>query len=213
MSLAELAAQNGLHRVGARPRFWAYLKQTWDRRDFIFTMAEYRLRATVEENRLGVAWLVLQPLINAAIYGLIFGALQGNARGDDYPAHVVIGVFLFQFFSQSLSRGAKSITGNQSLVQSLAFPRMTLPLAEVIENLLALMPSMGLLVILLLCVAAVFLFRSFNRQLKKVPASFEADPPAEGPSPSQARVPAVEEPADAAPASDESPPGRTAPGG
>lgn len=71
----------------------------------------------------------------------------------------------------------------------------------------------GLLVILLLCVAAVFLFRSFNRQLKKVPASFEADPPAEGLSPSQARVPAVEEPADAAPASDESPPGRSAPGG
>ncbi len=148
MSLAELAAQHGLHRVGARPRFWSYLKQTWARRDFIVTMAEYRLRATVEENRLGALWLVLQPLLNAAIYGTIFGLLQTN-RGEDYAPRVVIGVFLFQFFSQSLSRGAKSITGNQSLVQSLAFPRLTLPLAEVIQHLLALLPSLGLLVIIL----------------------------------------------------------------
>lgn len=148
MSLAELAAQHGLHRVGARPRFWSYLKQTWQRRDFIVTMAEYRLRATVEGNRLGILWLVLQPALNAAIYGAIFGLLQQN-RGEDFAARVVVGVFLFQFFSNSLSKGAKSITGNQALVQSLAFPRLTLPLAETIQNFLALLPSMGLLVIVL----------------------------------------------------------------
>ncbi len=148
MSLAELAAQSGLHRVGARPPFRAYLKQTWERRDFITTMAGYRLRASVEENRLGPLWLVLQPALNAVVYGTIFGVLQTN-RGEDYAAHVVIGVFLFQFFSKSLSDGAKSITGNQSLVQSLAFPRLTLPLAEVIEQFLSLLPSLGLLVVVL----------------------------------------------------------------
>ncbi|MDQ7991672.1 MAG: ABC transporter permease [Propionicimonas sp.] len=149
MSLAELAARSGLHRVGARPPFWSYLKQTWERRDFIATMAQSRLRASVEENRLGVAWLVLQPVMNAAIYGIIFGVIQGDKRPPDFAAHVVIGVFLWGFFSHSLTDGAKSITGNQSLVQSLAFPRMTLPLAVVIEQFLALLPSMGLLVIAL----------------------------------------------------------------
>ena len=148
MSLAELAAQSGLHRVGARPPFRSYLKQTWARRDFITTMAGYRLRASVEENRLGGLWLVLQPALNAVVYGTIFGVLQTN-RGEDYAAHVVIGVFLFQFFSKSLSDGAKSITGNQSLVQSLAFPRLTLPLAVVIEQFLSLLPSLGLLVVVL----------------------------------------------------------------
>ena len=149
MSLAELAAQSGLHRVGARPPFWTYLRQTWERRDFIGTMAQSRLRASVEENRLGVLWLVLQPVMNAIIYGIIFGVIQGDKRPPDYAAHVVIGVFLWGFFSHSLGNGAKSITGNQSLVQSLAFPRLTLPLAVVIEQFLALMPSMGLLVIAL----------------------------------------------------------------
>jgi teichoic acid transport system permease protein len=150
MSLADLAAEHGLHRVGARPPFWQYLRQAWGRREFVWAMSRYRLRADLEGNRLGVVWLVLQPVINALIYGVIFYFLVGErGRGADYPAHVVIGVFLFQFFSKSLSNGAKSITGNQALVQSLAFPRVTLPVGEVIEQFLSLMPSMALLVIVL----------------------------------------------------------------
>ena len=149
MSLAELAARSGLHRVGARPPFWTYLRQTWERRDFISAMAGSRLRASVESNRLGPLWLVLQPLFNAAIYGTIFGLLQQGLRGEDYPARVMIGVFLWGFFAHSLTDGAKSITGNQSLVQSLAFPRLTLPLAEVLEQFYALLPALGLLAIIL----------------------------------------------------------------
>lgn len=150
MSLADLAASHGLHRVGARPRLMEYLKETWDRRDFVLAMAQYRIRADLERNRLGILWLLLKPLLNAAIYGLIFGVLQGGNRPADYPAHVVIGVFLFEYFSSSLSSGARSITGNRSLVQSLAFPRLTLPIAEVIEGLLSLVPSLAMLVVLIL---------------------------------------------------------------
>lgn len=149
MSLADLAAERGLHRVGARPKFWHYLHEAWGRRTFVMTMARYRLLADLEGNRLGVLWLVLQPALNALIYGIIFYFLQGDKRPHDYAAHVVIGVFLFQFFSKSLSNGAKSITGNRSLVQSLAFPRITLPIGEVIEQFLSLLPSIGLLLVTL----------------------------------------------------------------
>lgn len=149
MTVAQQAADLGLHRVGARPPLASYLKQTWARRQFIVKMAQFRLRAGLEDNRLGVVWLLLQPVLNALVYGTIFYFLQSDRRPQDYVAHVVIGVFLFQFFSQSLSDGAKSITGNQALVQSLSFPRLTLPLAEVMENFLSLMPSIGLLLVVL----------------------------------------------------------------
>lgn len=149
MTLAEQAAARGLHRVGARPPLLQYLKQTWERRLFIMAMARFRLRAGLEDNRLGVLWLLLQPVLNATVYGSIFYFLQSDRRPEAYVVHVVIGVFLFQFFSRSLSDGAKSITGNKALVQSLAFPRLTLPLAEVIEQFLSLLPSIGLLLILL----------------------------------------------------------------
>lgn len=145
-----MALAGGLRRVGARPTLGNYLTEAWQRRDFAIAMAKYRIEATNQINRLGVIWLVLQPIINAAVYGFIFGVLQGGARPHNYISFVVIGVFLFQFFSASVNQGAKSITNNRSLVQSLAFPRITLPAAVVIEQfitLLATLPVMFIIVI------------------------------------------------------------------
>jgi teichoic acid transport system permease protein len=112
-------------------------------------MAKFRLTASFSTNRLGMAWLVLQPIFDALVYGLIFGLLQGDRRPPDYPARVVVGVFLFSFFRGCLNRGAKSVTSRRSLVQSLAFPRITLPLAVVLEELLSALPAWGLLFVIM----------------------------------------------------------------
>lgn len=145
MSVADYAAAQGLHRVGARPPLWNYLKQTWERRDFTVAMARFRIQAEQQRNRLGMLWLVLQPSLNALVYGTIFGLLQAGSRPDGWAAYVVIGVFLFQYFSSSLNDGARSITGNRALVQSLAFPRITLPISVVLENLMALLPMLAVM--------------------------------------------------------------------
>lgn len=147
MTAAEYAAQYGLNRVGARPDLVSYLKQAWARRDFAFELARSRLHASNQRNRLGMLWVVIKPTMNALMYGFIFGVLQGGSRPDDFPAYVVIGVFLFEFFTGSLNSGAKSITGNAALVQSLAFPRITLPIAAVIQQFLTLVPMLGVMFI------------------------------------------------------------------
>lgn len=175
MNLTELAEQSGLHRVGARPSLPSYLKQTWARRDFITTMAAYKMAVQNQENRLGAFWLVLKPTLNAAVYGLIFGVIQGvGNRPPDYPAYVVVGVFLFEFFSQCFAQGAKAITGNRALVQSLSFPRISLPLAVVVEQfytlLLSMLVMLPLVIVLghrptlhwLLMIPLVLLFTLFN---------------------------------------------------
>lgn len=140
MTVAQEAENYGLHRVGARPTLPAYLKQTWQRREFIYELAKARVQSQNQRNRLGMVWIVLKPTFNALMYGFIFGILQGGAKGPDYPVFVVIGVFLFEFFSSSANGGAKAITGNTALVQSLAFPRLSLPVAQVTQHMMTMMP-------------------------------------------------------------------------
>ncbi|MCW4466201.1 ABC transporter permease [Glutamicibacter sp. MNS18] len=140
MTVAKIAEEHGLHRVGARPSLGDYLKQTWERRTFIYELAKARVQSQNQRNRLGMIWVVLKPTLNALMYGFVFGILQGDRRPENFPVFVVIGVFLFEFFSTSMNGGAKSITGNTSLVQSLAFPRLTLPVAQITQNVLTLMP-------------------------------------------------------------------------
>ena len=141
----------GLTKLGGRPALGRYLTQTWGRRHFTIELAYSRFRSQNEEDRLGIFWTVLGPLINAAVYGLIFGVLlKSSAKPDNFVPYLVTGVFVFQYFSSCLSGGAKAIVGNMGLVRSLHFPRAVLPISLVAQNLFALFPMMAVLGVIVL---------------------------------------------------------------
>lgn len=150
--LARLADRGGLRPLGGRPRLRQYLAQLWQRRFFAFELARSRFRAENEADRLGAAWIVLRPLLNAVVYGVIFGLLLASAsRPKDFVPFLVIGVFIFQYFASCFQDGAKSIVSNMGLITSLHFPRAVLPIAVVIQQLLGLV-----WMIALMCVLVVF---------------------------------------------------------
>lgn len=143
----------GLQVVGQRPPLGAYLREAWRRRKFAFTLAGYRMVASLLPNRLGVLWIVLKPLLLALIYGVIFHfVLAGPARPANFVPYLIVGVFVFEFFSGCFGSGAKAITGNTKLVQSLGFPRILLPVSVVVEQAMRMVP----VVILLAGLLAVF---------------------------------------------------------
>jgi teichoic acid transport system permease protein len=146
-SAAALAAENGLAELGGRPPLSVYLRQLWERRYFAVELARSRFRAQNEADRLGAAWIVLLPTINAAVYGLVFGVIVKSAsRPPHFIPFLVTGVFTFAFFSGCFSDGAKSIISNRGLVRTLHFPRAVLPIASVLQQLFALGP-----VVLVMC--------------------------------------------------------------
>ncbi len=148
MSLADFAAQRGLKRVGARPPLNAYLVEVWHRRQFIYSLSKFRIEAENQRNRLGIGWVVLKPMLNAVVYGVVFGILQGDSKPENFVQFLIIGVFMYEFFSTSLAAGTKSITGNYALVQSLSFPRMVLPLSAITQRLLQFIPSVVIMLLL-----------------------------------------------------------------
>lgn len=182
MTLADDAAQHGLTRVGARPTLPAYLAEVWQRRQFVYSLAKFRLESENQRNRLGMGWVVLRPLINAAVYGVIFGILLAGSRPEQFVEFLIIGVFMFEYFSASFNQGARSITSSQSLLQSLSFPRLALPLSSVIQRLLQFVPMVAIMIVLvvalgtaprvewLLLVPLAFLLTVFNAGLAMITA-------------------------------------------
>ena len=147
-----LAREYGLERVGARPSLPAYIKQTWQRREFAMTLARYRLQAAMSENRLGMGWVVLRPILNAVLFGTIFGIILEGMRPPNFVPFIVVGFFIFEFFAKTLSGGAKAIVGSKALVRSLSFPRILLPLAIVMRQIVELIPMlivMGIILVVL----------------------------------------------------------------
>ncbi len=142
-SLAELAAQYGLRPSSARPGLVAYLRQVWQRRHFIVAYATARNVSMYTEARLGQLWQVLTPLLNSAVYYLIFGILFQQNRGiDHYIAYLVTGVFVFAFTERSIVVGSTVMRANLPLIRALHFPRACLPLAYVMVEFQQLLLSM-----------------------------------------------------------------------
>ena len=146
-SLAELAASYGLRPSSERPSLVSYLAMVWQRRHFILAYATARNVSMYTEARLGQLWQVLTPLLNSAVYYLIFGIIfQANRGVYHYIAYLVIGVFVFSFTERSIVVGSNVMRSNIALIRALHFPRACLPLAYVLVEFQQLLLSMIVMV-------------------------------------------------------------------
>jgi teichoic acid transport system permease protein len=136
-----------MHRAGARPSLTTYLAQLWQRRHFLVSYTRANNEIMYSRSFLGQLWQLLTPLLNAAVYYLIFGLLLHTRRGvHNYVAFLVIGIFVFHFLQQSIIRGSRSIANNGGLIRSLHFPRAVLPISSTGQTGIQLLVSMAVLI-------------------------------------------------------------------
>jgi teichoic acid transport system permease protein len=151
LSPGELAAKYGLTVSGRRPGAWEYARQLWGRRHFILAYSTARLSAMYTTAKLGQIWQVMTPLLNAAVYYLIFGVLLGTKNGiPNFIAYLCTGVFVFQFTQSAVLAGTRSIADHLGLIRALHFPRACMPVAATMIQLQQLLFSMGVLAVIVL---------------------------------------------------------------
>jgi teichoic acid transport system permease protein len=152
LTLRQLADRYGLTSAGALPSLPAYTRQLWAYRYFIGSYANAKITSTLGKTRLGTLWQVLTPLLNAAVYYVIFGVLL-DTRGrdvDNFIAYLCCGVFLFSFTQSVVQGGASAVTGNLGLIRALHFPRASLPIAVVLTELRNMVAAMSVLIAIVL---------------------------------------------------------------
>lgn len=126
----------GLSPVGVRPPLGEYLRELWDRRHFIWMDSRHRLATKNARNRLGRIWLVLRPVLDAALYFVVFGLIISGARGgiENFAAYVVVGILMFQSTMRSISQGPGLIRGGSAMIRAFSFPRAAIPVSWTIRD-------------------------------------------------------------------------------
>jgi teichoic acid transport system permease protein len=119
------------HLVGLPPVL-PYLREAWRRRSFALELARTKLRAQHFNTVFGQLWLVINPLLLAAVYFVLVDILRGGDRGEDFFAHLMAGIFAYYFVSGAVRNGTKSIVSGGRLILNTAFPRVLLPLSSVV---------------------------------------------------------------------------------
>lgn len=139
--------------VWIRPtRGWSALRlyDVWHYRELLFFLAWRDIKVRYKQTALGVAWVVLQPLITTVVFSLLFGGLLNvPSGGAPYPVFAFAALVPWNFFAGALIRSSTSLVGSANLITKVYFPRLIVPASAVLSGLVDLGVSLAVLLALM----------------------------------------------------------------
>lgn len=152
-SASTSVAHPPLRPVGGRPPLGDYLRRLWQRRHFIYADSRARAFSGNRDMLLGNLWLIGVPVLSGIMYYIIFALILKVNRGiPNFTGFLLIGIFLFQFTTSSLSQGVTAMSRGRGLTSAFSFPRAAIPLATLVRETLAMLPVLATLALLLIVV-------------------------------------------------------------
>ena len=107
-------------------------REVWEAREVAFRFAQRDILLRYRQTVVGVAWVIIQPLLAAGIFTIVFGTIANLSTGGVPPLlFSFMGMLGWNLFSSVLGRVAPSLVGNSALISKVFFPRMVVPLSTI----------------------------------------------------------------------------------
>lgn len=127
--------QHHTHISAKRSWFDLNLKEVWQYRDLILLFTRRSFVVTYKQTILGPAWIFLNPLISSLMYAFVFGGIAGiGTDGAPQLLFYLAGNAIWLFFSSSLTKNASTFTANAGVFGKVYFPRLTMPVSNVLSS-------------------------------------------------------------------------------
>lgn len=127
------------------------LKEVWRYRDLISLFTRRTFVLTYKQTILGPAWIFLNPLISSIIYAFVFGGIAGiGTDGVPQILFYLCSNAIWIFFSSSVTKNAQTFTANANVFGKVYFPRLTVPVSNVLASIIQFCVQMILVVVFLL---------------------------------------------------------------
>ncbi|MDO8502343.1 MAG: ABC transporter permease [Gemmatimonadaceae bacterium] len=127
------------------------LRELWTYRDLLMILAGRDIKLRYKQTGLGITWVVLQPLVAALIFTVMFGRFAKlPSDGHPYLVFVFSGVVVWNYFAAVLQRAGNSLITDQRLITKVYFPRLAIPLASTFSAMLDLLVSLGVLAVFMI---------------------------------------------------------------
>jgi lipopolysaccharide transport system permease protein len=126
------------------------LRAVWQYRELLGFLAWRDVKVRYRQTALGIAWIVLQPLLSTVVFAVIFGALLNvPSNGAPYALFALAALAPWQYFSGAMSRVGTSLVNSSQLITKVYFPRLIIPLSGVLSTLVDFAVGFAALLVLL----------------------------------------------------------------
>lgn len=108
-----------------------FFRSLYDYRELLKTSISKDVRGKYKNSVLGIVWSFLNPLLQIAVYALVFPLLMRGGPIENYTVFICCGLIPWTFFSTAISRTSFTIIENGNIVKKVYFPREILPISVV----------------------------------------------------------------------------------
>lgn len=147
--------------------------ELWRYRELFLFLSWRDILIRYKQTALGIAWAVLQPLLNTFVFVLVFDKLGNfDSKGAPYAVMALAGLIPWQFFANALGESSNSLVASSNMVTKIYFPRLIIPASSVLSGVVDFLVSLMILAVTMLWFGLpfrwsllglpLFLFIAFN---------------------------------------------------
>lgn len=107
-----------------------FFKNLYKYRELLKTNVKKEIRGKYKNSFLGVLWSFLNPLLQIAVYAIVFPLILRNTQ-ENYVIFLCCGLIPWTFFSTAITRAAFTMVENGNIIKKVYFPREILPISIV----------------------------------------------------------------------------------
>lgn len=129
-------------------KLWSVdFKEIWRYRDLIELFVRRNIVVQYKQTILGPLWYIIQPLLTVIMNMVVFGGIaKMSTDGVPQAIFYMAGNVCWFYFSDCLNQTSSTFTANQAMFGKVYFPRLVVPIATVLSNLLRFGIQIGLFV-------------------------------------------------------------------
>ena len=126
-------------------------KELWRYRDLCMLFVKRNIITRYKQTILGPIWFIIQPALTVIMYMVVFGGIAGiPTDGVPRPLFYLAGTCTWSYFATCLTSTSNTFVSNAGIFGKVYFPRLVMPIATVISNLLTLAIQFGFFIVVYL---------------------------------------------------------------
>ena len=139
-------------KIRPHERLWHIdLSEIWRYRDLIELFVRRNIVVQYKQTILGPLWYLIQPILTVIMNMVVFGNIaKMSTDGMPQALFYMAGNICWFYFADCLNQSSNTFVANQNMFGKVYFPRLVVPIAVVISNLLRFAIQAGLFVALYL---------------------------------------------------------------
>jgi teichoic acid transport system permease protein len=111
------------------------LGDMWSQRSFLTLLGYSRVKASLADTNAAGLWWLLEPALQVAVYGAIFGLiLPASSRPDNFVISLIIGIAIFQTYQSASTRGTRLLQESRGLAENTSISPWAFVVSTVIET-------------------------------------------------------------------------------